>query len=264
MTVILKKREKIARLGIATKGIVYCLIGLLTALAAFGLGGNESGSTGVLTFLAKQPFGKVLLIITAVGLLGFVFWRLYQTISDHDHLGTDLKGIVTRSGYGISAIFYATLAYTAISIALGFGSTSSGNSSFIDQSILQKTYGQVLFVIIAIALLGKAFFQFYSAYSNKIIDNINDTSLSKSEKKRITRVGKIGLTARGIVITIIAFLLLRSVFTTNIEDTGGKVEAFQYLRSEFGSFILGIVALGLLMYGVFMLILARHRSIHIS
>tara|TARA_R110002020_G_scaffold385916_6_gene596807 strand:- start:1957 stop:2742 length:786 start_codon:yes stop_codon:yes gene_type:complete len=261
--VVSNKREKLARFGIATKGFVYCLIGLLTALAAFNLGGDESDSKGALSFLAGQPFGKVLLIITSVGLCGFVFWRLYQTITDHDHKGSDSKGITTRIGFGISALFYGFLAFTAIKMVLGFGS-GSGNNQVFNQDILQKTYGQILFFIIGAAFLGKAVFQFYRAYSEKFIEKINMSELNERSKRMLILAGKIGFTARGIVIAIIAFLIFRTAFTANSEGTGGKAEAFQYLQSQFGSLILGVVALGLLIYGLVMFVLARHRELHIG
>ena len=46
------KREKFASFGIATKGIVYFIIGALTTLAAFGYGGEKSSSSTVIDFIA--------------------------------------------------------------------------------------------------------------------------------------------------------------------------------------------------------------------
>lgn len=56
-----------ARMGYASRGIVYVLVGSLAALAAFGQGGQTEGSRGALERLLTAPFGKVLLAIMEIG-----------------------------------------------------------------------------------------------------------------------------------------------------------------------------------------------------
>ena len=63
------KKEKLARAGMVAKGAVYAIIGTLTAMAAFNLGGTKSGKDNALQFLAGQPFGQVLLGALAIGYL---------------------------------------------------------------------------------------------------------------------------------------------------------------------------------------------------
>ena len=61
--------EIAARLGFGARGLVYCLIGGLALLAAFGAGGGTGGSRTALRSLMSQPFGWILLGLMAVGLL---------------------------------------------------------------------------------------------------------------------------------------------------------------------------------------------------
>ncbi|MEH6405951.1 MAG: DUF1206 domain-containing protein, partial [Leeuwenhoekiella sp.] len=201
------KREKLARFGIGTKGFVYCLIGLLTTLAAFNVSSDAAGSKGVLDFLSNQPFGKVLLGITAAGLMAFVFWRLYQTFFDPDHKGDDAKGLTTRISFLSGALVYGFLAFSALKLVIGAGSGGSGGKESMIQSLLDKTYGQILVAVIAAGFLGKAFIQFKFAYSEKFRNDVKTSDLDSRAQKAIIRSGKIGYTARGIVILIISFLL---------------------------------------------------------
>ncbi len=55
--------------GYAAKGIVYAITGILTYMAAFNMGGQQTGSKRVMYFLEKQFFGNVLLTLIALGLL---------------------------------------------------------------------------------------------------------------------------------------------------------------------------------------------------
>ena len=91
-----KKIEFFARFGIVAKGIVYVLVGALTALAAFGLQGKKSDKTETLRFIYDQPLGSVFLFIIAAGLAGYAMWRFFQAIRDIDHKGNDAKGKFTR------------------------------------------------------------------------------------------------------------------------------------------------------------------------
>lgn len=75
--------------------------------------------------------------------------------------------------------------------------------------------------------------------------------------------GVAGYTARGIVIGSIAFLTFKTAFNNNSDDGGGTKEAFDFLQHEFGTIILAVIAFGLVLYGIFMLIKARHERINL-
>ena len=70
--------EKFARFGYAAKGVVYCVVGALAAFAAFGAGGQTTGSRGALQTIYDQPFGRVLLGVVALGLLGYGVYGLAE------------------------------------------------------------------------------------------------------------------------------------------------------------------------------------------
>ena len=61
----------LARLGYATIGIVYLMIGTLATQAALGTGGAIADTRDVLVIIARQP----------LGLSGYVLWRLIQACS---------------------------------------------------------------------------------------------------------------------------------------------------------------------------------------
>ncbi|BBI51576.1 hypothetical protein HORIV_39970 [Vreelandella olivaria] len=100
-----------ARMGYASRGIVYVLVGGLAALAAFGQGGQTEGSRGALERLLTAPFGNVLLGLIAVGLLGYAMWRTIQAVKDADHHGNGAKGLAIRAGLLASAITHTLLAF---------------------------------------------------------------------------------------------------------------------------------------------------------
>ncbi|NJK55844.1 MAG: DUF1206 domain-containing protein [Pleurocapsa sp. SU_5_0] len=111
--------EKLARFGYAAKGFVYGAIAILALLVAFSIGGKTTDTTGALQTISQQYFGKLLLILIAIGLVGYVLWLLIQAIKDPEHKGTDAKGIFSRLGYAITALAYMGVASNAALLAFG-------------------------------------------------------------------------------------------------------------------------------------------------
>ena len=64
--------RRFARCGYAAKGVVYVIVVGLSAAAAFGRGGQTTGSRGA---LLEQPFGRVLLGVVAFGLACYAAWH---------------------------------------------------------------------------------------------------------------------------------------------------------------------------------------------
>jgi hypothetical protein len=109
----------LARSGYAARGVVYLIIGGLAVVAASGQGGQTTDTHGALTSLLTQPFGKIVLAIVALGLIGYALWRVVQALADVDHHGTDPKGLATRGGLLVSAVTHALLALFALSLTFG-------------------------------------------------------------------------------------------------------------------------------------------------
>ena len=115
--------ETYARIGIAAKGVVYVLVGVLAAMAVFSAGGGNNGKEGAFRVILTQPFGQVLLGAVAVGLVGYVFWRMIQAFSDPDGYGNDTEGITRRTGFFISGLVYLFFAFSAVRMLIPGGSS---------------------------------------------------------------------------------------------------------------------------------------------
>ncbi len=255
----MSKREKFASFGIATKGIVYFIIGILTAMAAFGYGGKKSSSGTVIDFIAQQSLGQILLVLLAIGLLGYVFWRWYQAFANPKDIENNAKGSVKRIAYFISGVLYGLLAYTAIKTVIG---SNSGGKSFISK-IFESDYATTIAIIIGIALVGKGIYEFYQGYSGKFKEEVESAGIPSKVKSLVLKSGKVGYTSRGIVAGILGFLFLKAGFNESANKMS-KTDAFGFIENQFGSIVLGIIALGLVGYGFFMMVKAKHSSLSVG
>ena len=76
----------------------------------------------------------------------------------------------------------------------------------------------------------------------------------------VTWVGRVGFVARGVVLFLVGGFLINAGVHANPRDARGIGGALRELsRQPEGRWLFGAVALGLVAYGVFMLVLARYR-----
>jgi hypothetical protein len=203
--------ERLARFGYAAKGVVYAIVGILAAQAAFSIGGFSADTKGALSAIVTQPFGKILLSLVAIGLIGYVLWRFIQAIKDPEHEGTDTKGLAKRLSYAANGFVYGSLALSAISIVIGSGSGGNSNSTQDwTGTLLSQPFGQWLVGTIGAGVIGLGFYQFYTAYKAKFCKKMDLSEVSDSQQNWIIAIGRFGLAARGVVFCIIGFFLIQA------------------------------------------------------
>ncbi|TDH24167.1 DUF1206 domain-containing protein [Segetibacter sp. 3557_3] len=258
--------KRIAQAGLISKGLVYCLLGILAFMAAFQVGGQSTKNTdkeGVLNLVYKQTGGQILLGLLAIGLACYTIWRLIQAFSDTEHKGSKPKGLAARARYLFSGLVYGSLAIYAIKMTINASSGSggkSGNESMAGD-ILSKPLGQWLLGIAAAIIIGVGIYQIYYAISEKYrkhVENVGGTTHAKI----LLNAGKIGYIARGIVWLVIGWLFANAALHSNASEAGDTSKAFGFLaNADYGSFLLGGVGVGLICYGVFTFIRARYERL---
>ena len=253
--------EWLARLGYVVKGIVYLIIGILAGRVAIGDGGKTTDNRGALQAIYHEPFGRVLLSLVIVGLIGYALWCFLRAFLDVDGKGSDAKGILARVGYAIIGISYGALAYGALRLVTGSGSSGkSTDASTQDWTarLLGQSYGEALVILLGVVVLGVALYLFYYAYSAKFLQSFS--RLSGMARTWVRRLGRIGYGAQGVVFAEIGVFLIVAARKHNAhaaKGIGGSLA--QLAREPYGHLLLGIVALGLIAYALYSFAQARFR-----
>ena len=252
----------VARAGYVAKGLVYVAIGVLAIQVALGTGGKTTGSGGAFESINAQPLGVVMLVLLALGLVGYASWKLVQGIMDPDDKGKDVQGIVRRVAYGGSALIHLGLAFSALEELLG----PEGQSTTLDQwtawvMSYQPPLGRILVALVGLAVISVGLYQFYAGVTARFLQDMETYHVHEAARWAMLS-GRIGTVARAVVILVAGSFVTLAAWQSNPSQTrglGGSLETL--VRQPYGPYLLGLVAAGLVLYGFFMFVVARYREV---
>src|SRR3954447_3842828 len=118
--------DRLARVGLASRGLVYVLIAVLAVQIAFGDSGEKADQQGAFSTLAQNGFGKALLWLVVVGFLGYAVWQVTEAGWGHRDADGEGKRTLQRIGSLVQAVMYAGLAFVAARTAAGSGGGGNG------------------------------------------------------------------------------------------------------------------------------------------
>jgi hypothetical protein len=248
------KSEKfrwLVRVGYFSRAILYSVLGIIALTSAGTIG---EGTNGIFRAIEEFPAGTVILWIMVVGLLAYALFRFASPLFDIENNGSDTKGWATRIGHAGSAIGHLALAFSAYRFATS-GGGSGDSAQQAASGILSYDLGGLVLGLLGIAFLAAAVHQAKKAITGEFMQRI-----SRAAPNQTRLLGGIGYAARAVVFLIIGWSLVRAGFGSG---GAGEVKTLgDAVASLGGSGIwFTLVALGLVIFGLFSLVLARYKII---
>ncbi len=257
----------IARGGLVAKGASYGLVGVLALGLAIGEGGKATSRQGALHTLAQNAFGKVVLILLAIGFAAYALWRLIEAVverEDEDGAEGAAKAWGKRAAYVGRGIVYAALTYSTVKILLGAGGGQGGNGKTrqTTAAVLSWPAGTWLVGAAGLVVVGVGLWNAYRGLSRSFADSWREGRLHGAARTWGCRVGVVGHLARGLVFVLIGIFAVKAAVTYDPKEAIGLDGALQKLAaSGYGPYLLGLTAAGLVCYGVYCLVDARYRDV---
>jgi Domain of Unknown Function (DUF1206) len=252
--------EIVARAGLVAYGLVHLLIGWLALKIAWGgQTGRSADTSGAMGTLAAQPFGKALLWLVAVGLVGLALWQVSEAIWGHRYRRA-VAQVRERATSGARALVYVALAISAASVALGSGRSSSQSEQHATSGVLALPGGRVIVVAAGLVIIGVGIAGLVSGVRKSFSEEIDTTSMSPATRTGVTRLGQFGYLAKGVALLVVGALLTYATLSFSHQNTQGLDGAMQAILAQpFGKFLLTAVALGFVAFGLFTILQSRYR-----
>jgi Domain of Unknown Function (DUF1206) len=221
-------------------------------------GGKATDLSGSLVWLIGNPFGKVVLVVTIIGLIAYSIWGFVRAIYDPLHRGHDAKGIAARIGFITSALSYLAIVFFALQILGGQGGASHDSTQKTVSTLLTNPAGGAITVVLGVISLGIAIGQFIEAYRATFKNDLKAAEMSTSDRDIAIGLGRFGMAARGVTFLVIGWFLIQAGIHHNASDAHGFGGAFLFLLAQpYGRWLVGIIALGFVALGLHSFACAR-------
>jgi hypothetical protein len=252
----------LARLGYASKALIYFIVGFLALSVALNRGGRVTDTSGALREILRQPFGMLLLYVLAVGLCGYALWRVLDAIFDPDRKGTEFGALVDRIGNVVRALIYGALGLEAFRLARGLRAPSGDETEMWASRIMHLPLGDWIIGIVGLIVMAYGASEIVTAAREKIGKLIDASVLPPSMRNSLLAIARFGVAARAAIIVVLGFFLVRAALQHDPSEAAGVRESMVELANVIeGRWMLIALAIGLIAYGVDQALHARCRRI---
>ncbi|WP_309075073.1 DUF1206 domain-containing protein [Paenarthrobacter sp.] len=244
----------VARVGYAVSGLLHILIGVIAVQLAVGRGG-EADVSGAVTELANKPAGPLLLWACFTACAALVLWQLGNAILGY-RLASDNKLTKRLSALG-QALVFAALAATIMSFLVGQGQNSRESSSDFTVTLMKAPFGVFLLIAVGIGIAITGIVFAVRGFRRKFTKDLSLSSNRTVHQFQLW-VGVVGYIAKGIALFLVGLLVVIAAVRAQPEQSTGLDGSLKALKEQpYGPYLLAAVALGLIAYGLFLMVKAR-------
>jgi hypothetical protein len=249
------------RVGLVAYGLVHLLVGWLALQLAFGDKEDQASNVGAMHYLAQQPLGGVLVWMVAIGMFFLVLWRLLEFGFGYRQESDDAKRWRKRATSLLKAAIYGVIGWSALQTATGSGGGGGGGADTTTAKLMDLPGGQLIVGAVGVAIIAYGGSLVWRGWTEKFTEQLDAQGQSGTEGSLYITVGKVGYIAKGIAIAIVGGLFCYAAITHDPKKSGGLDQALQtVLEQPFGQVLLTAIAIGIIAYGLFCFVRAKHLS----
>lgn len=256
--------EIAARAGFVARGAIYLLIGIIALQIALGNGGRADRG-GALAQIASKSYGTIVLWLLVVGFAGLALWRFSEAAfgavgPDGHETGERLKSLAR-------AVLYSFFFISTLQLVTGTSSSATANGNSQSRSLTARVMthsgGRVLVGLVAVVIIVIGVLLAREGWTRSFLKRMEfGRGTPTGTRSLVEKLGMVGGVARGAVVALTGvFLVVAAVrfSPSKAEGIDGSLRAFAH--TPLGPFLLVLVALGLVAFGLFSWCEARWRRV---
>ena len=249
--------EIAARVGFVAAGLLHIMIGVIALRVATG-GSGSADQSGAVAALAGSPGGAVLLWVCFLGSAALALFFLSEAVFGATQR-SDKERLTHRVKTGGQAVVYGAIGAVFGVYAMGGSTDSAQSTQSISGRLMAHPAGTVLLVAVGLGLVAAGGFFVHRGVTRSFRERLKSLP-SGSAGSAVLGLGAVGYAAKGIALAVLGVLFVVATVRHDPEESTGLDGALKSLQEQpLGVWILGAVALGLICYGVFMVVRAKYQ-----
>ncbi|MEV0612488.1 DUF1206 domain-containing protein [Nonomuraea sp. NPDC050404] len=244
----------LTRVGLACRGVLYALIGVVALQIAMGDGSQEADKAGAISTLAGLPFGAVLLWIMVAGFVALALWQASEALFGH---GKALE----RAESVARVVVYGLVVTTLISMLTTHKAPSDDQKSQdITAKLLDLPAGPVIVGALGLGLVVLGVYWVHRGLTKGFKEELDLGRMSPKARTAMERLGLGGYVARGAIAALAGVFIGQAAITYDPDKAGGiDATLRQFADTPAGPWLLAVVALGVLLFAGYCFGEARWR-----
>jgi hypothetical protein len=243
--------EVLGRVGLASYGLVHVLIGVIAVQIAVR-GGGQADQQGALSTLAGEPFGFALIVVIVVGLVAFGVWQGLAAVTGF-RWASGWQRTQRRIAAGATAVGVLFVALIGVQLLVtGSSGSSSGSSQQTTAGLLALPGGRLIVGVVALVVLVIAGATAWTGVRGDFAEDLDWSRLPDGLRGPVYWLGIAGHALRAVAFAVMAVLFGVAAVRANPAWAGGIDAALKTLAAQpFGPWLLLLVALGFVAYGIY-------------
>jgi hypothetical protein len=255
--------QLLARGGIAARGILYILIGYLAVKIAFGKSGQAADRQGALQTVAHTTGGTLILWLLAAGFAGLALLDLSEALLGQ--AGPDGRKARKRLASLARAVFYAVVCATTVAFVVGAGGPGPSDRKSKDltgRAMHDLPVGRWLVLLVGIGFVTGGVGMAVLALRRHFADPLKTEQMSPRIRRIVEVLGMVGHTTRAVVFAAAGMFLGYAAVTFDPGKARGVDGTLrEFASTSIGPWLLVLVALGLVVFGLYCFCESRWRRV---
>ena len=259
-----------SRLGLACRGTVYLLVGYLAlrlALATHGRAGAPVSSAGAVQEAVAPAWGRVPLVLLVAGLAAYALTQLVEAVFRPARatgaIGRWRQRAMSSWGFLVYSVFcLSTARLLAGTPAKQTAQSEQRQDTGMTAVLLRTGWGRLLVVLAGILFVAGGLEAGRRAVRLNFRERFTAEHMSRALALLTRAVGAFGSAARAVVFVLVGVFLVKAAVLSSAKQTKGLDAIFRSVGSTaYGSWLLGLLASGILCYGLYCLVEAKYRDL---
>ena len=257
--------EKLARAGLVARGLLYLVVAVLATQVAAGHNEARADKQGALQAVVRQPFGRILVLLLAVGFAGYAAWRFVEAaVGPADQPDADsAKSKFKRVGYFLRGGLYTFFFGSAVKLFLWSNSAAKeGAEADWTARVLTWPGGTWLVQAVGLGAIGAGLYIGWRGVAGKFRKRLKSLEMGPAVRRWVRVVGTVGMISRMMIAMMIGVFLIAAARQHDPDQAVGIDGALRRLADRpYGPTLLVLVAVGLAAYGLYSFAEARYRRV---
>jgi hypothetical protein len=257
--------QRLARGGLVARGLLYVVVGILATQVAAGHNEVRPDKQGALQAVVRQPFGRLLVLLLAVGFGGYAIWRFVEAaVGPAGEEEDSAKARLKRVGYFLRGALYTFFFGSAVKLFIWSNSAAASETAESDWTarVLDWPAGTWLVQAVGLGAIGAGLYIGWRGVSGKFRKRLKSLEMGPAMCAWVRVVGTVGNVARMLIALMIGVFLIAAARAHDPDQAVGIDGALKRLADRpYGPTLLVAVALGLAAYGIYSFAEARYRRV---